>query len=309
VKLPEVIVVGAGIVGCTIAYELAKAGARVQVIEPRAPGQGATRASAGILAPYIEGHGSSLLRDLGKRSLDLYDDFIAAVRTDSGHAVTYQRNGTFELAFSPADADRLTALGEALRREGIEAQWVRPNEFSNHEPLASSIAGGALLIPTHGFVAVTALTLAAVAAAQRGGTVFTSRPGRFVSSRGQSAVVGVQTASAMWSRPRGAGRGSWSSRVHIGGGCGRASNRFAAAHSTAGQARRDRARDLGTRRILCRGPTARCWSGSTVEDVGFDEATHRAAVKSLRCSGGVAGAEPGDGRDERRANRPSPEGT
>jgi len=80
---PSVIVVGAGIVGCTVAHALAKSGARVQVLEPRSPGQGATRASAGILAPDIEGHGSQLLRTLGRRSIAMYDDFIADLRADS----------------------------------------------------------------------------------------------------------------------------------------------------------------------------------------------------------------------------------
>ena len=80
----NVIVVGAGIIGCTVAHELAAAGARVQVIDARRPGQGATRASAGILAPYIEGHEVSALRSLGGRSLDLYDHFIARVVVTKG---------------------------------------------------------------------------------------------------------------------------------------------------------------------------------------------------------------------------------
>ena len=111
------IVVGAGVVGCTVAYELARAGARVQVLETRTPGQGATRASAGILAPFIEGHGSPLLRELGKRSLDLYDGFMAQLRED-GAEVVYQRSGTFELAFSDEDASRLRDVATALRRAG-----------------------------------------------------------------------------------------------------------------------------------------------------------------------------------------------
>ena len=64
----KVTVVGAGVIGCAVAYELARRGARVHVVDPRTPGQGATRASAGILAPYIEGHVPSLLK-LGVRSL------------------------------------------------------------------------------------------------------------------------------------------------------------------------------------------------------------------------------------------------
>ena len=134
---PSVVVVGAGIVGCTVAYELAKSGAVVQVIEPRSPGQGATRASAGILAPDIEGHGSSLLRVLGRRSIAMYDDFIADLRADSGHEIVYQRNGTFELAFSEADESRLAELAAALTRDQIESKWLTPSEFNAIEPKAA----------------------------------------------------------------------------------------------------------------------------------------------------------------------------
>ena len=157
-KSPSVVVVGAGIVGCTVAYELARSGARVQVIETRTPGQGATRASAGILAPYIEGHSSDTLRSLGNRSLDLYDGFMARLRQDSGRDVFYRRNGTFELAFSDADVDRLDELSTTLARESIESRWVPPGGFGDLEPLASPAARGALLIPTHGFVGVTSLS-------------------------------------------------------------------------------------------------------------------------------------------------------
>ncbi len=130
------IVVGAGIVGCTVAYELAKAGSRVQVIETRTPGQGATRASAGILAPHIEGHSSDILRSLGKRSFDLYDDFMKRLAADSGRVIFYQRNGTFELAFSEADVERLDELSRTLAGESIEAHWITPKKFRDLEPHA-----------------------------------------------------------------------------------------------------------------------------------------------------------------------------
>src|ERR1700741_3661309 len=75
-RIPDVniTVVGAGIVGSAIAHELASRGARVQLIDSRGVGRGATRASAGILAPQIEGHIPEL-RKLAVRSLALYDDF------------------------------------------------------------------------------------------------------------------------------------------------------------------------------------------------------------------------------------------
>ena len=214
-NFPSVIVVGAGIVGCTVAYELAKNGASVKVIEPRAPGQGATRASAGILAPDIEGHGSSLLRLLGRRSIAMYDDFIAELRA-GGRDIVYQRNGTFELAFSDADVHRLEELAAALQRDRIESRWLQPSAFDEYEPRASKQARGALFILNHGFVGVTALTLAAADAAQKYGATFVSGTGAIRIFAMANGRVAVASSSAVWEADRVVlAAGSWSSMITV----------------------------------------------------------------------------------------------
>src|SRR5258705_13832531 len=106
-RRPEVIVVGAGVIGCAVAYELARRGASVQVVDDRAPGMGATQASAGILAPFIEAHAGGPLLDLTVRSLNMFDEFVAQVTSDSGIALKYRRTGTLQVA---ADHDRLNEL-------------------------------------------------------------------------------------------------------------------------------------------------------------------------------------------------------
>ena len=67
----DVLIVGAGIIGCAVARELASRGASVQVAETRDIARGATQASAGVLAPYIEAHEGGALLALTVRSLDL----------------------------------------------------------------------------------------------------------------------------------------------------------------------------------------------------------------------------------------------
>src|SRR5258705_10008338 len=57
----DVIVVGGGIIGCAIARELARRGARTVVLEARTGGARATQASAGVLAPFIEAPGEGPL--------------------------------------------------------------------------------------------------------------------------------------------------------------------------------------------------------------------------------------------------------
>jgi len=283
---PSVIVIGAGIVGCTIAHALSRSGARVQVIDARQPGQGATRASAGILAPYIEGHDSAAMRSLGRRSLDLYDGFIARLRADSGHDVVYQRNGTFELAFEAAEVDLLKARAAALSTEGVEARWVSPRHFADYEPLASSSALGALLIGAHGFVGVTSLTLAAAAAAERFGASFTVETGalRIFAAPGDRACV--EAAGATWDADRVVlAAGSWSSQVRVEG-AGTVPVTPIRGQLIQLQAEPGALRRVmwGTAGYLVPWPDGSVLVGSTVEDVGFDERHTDEGVRSLQAA-------------------------
>src|SRR5258707_12093873 len=109
----EIVVVGVGIVGCAIAYELARRGASVVVVDDRAHGMGATQASAGVLAPFIEARDEGPLLELTARSLGLFDEFISRVRSDSQCAVAYQRTGTLEVAL---DADSFAILQKTHQR-------------------------------------------------------------------------------------------------------------------------------------------------------------------------------------------------
>lgn len=278
------IVVGAGIVGCTVAYELAKSGARVHVIETRSPGQGATRASAGILAPFIEGHGSTLLRDLGTRSLDLYDAFIARLGEDSNHNLIYRRNGTFELAFSQDDVARLNGLAGLLAQRGIEALWVSPSAFSEFEPRASRQALGALFIPTHGYVGVTGVTLAASAAAQNFGARFTMETGAIRIFPIAGERVGVHTPGITLDADRVVlAAGSWSSQITVDGvdaiPVKPIRGQLIQLQTDAGAIERV---VWGPDGYLVPWPDGSVLVGSTVEDVGFDEAHTSEAVQRLR---------------------------
>lgn len=173
VASPDVLIVGAGIIGCAAAHALADAGAKVRVIDARQVGQGASQASAGVLAPYIEGHESGPLRELGRRSLDLYDSFIQRVSADSGRTIQYDRSGTLEVAFDEEEETRYRATLDQLTREGIDAQWLDPDGLRESEPLAATGVRGGLLIPFHGFVGVPDLTDALAAAATKRGAEFT----------------------------------------------------------------------------------------------------------------------------------------
>ena len=283
---PSVIVVGAGIVGCAVAHELAASGARVQVIDARQPGQGATRASAGVLAPFIEGHQDSPLRDLGRRSLELYDPFIARARADSGRAVIYQRNGTFEVAFNDAEVDRLSAMSVTLWKEGIEARWVPPQQFADHEPLIASSALGALIVSDQGFVGVTSLTLALAAAAERHGARFKTETGAIRIHAMPAGRVGVDTPTSSWDADRVVlAAGSWSSQITVDG-ADAVPVKPVRGQLIQLQLEPGALRHIiwGTNGYLVPWPDGAVLVGSTVEDVGFDENSTDEGIRGLRAA-------------------------
>jgi glycine oxidase len=164
-------IAGAGVIGCAIAHELASRGARVRVIDSRGPGCGATRASAGILAPHIEGHDRALLA-LGVRSLELYDSFLERLSRDAGQQVEYERKGTLEIAVSLDEAMALRRRARTLAGAHINHTLLDAGGVRRLEPEATSAAVAGLHVHGHGYVAAGELTRALVSAAMRAGAAF-----------------------------------------------------------------------------------------------------------------------------------------
>ena len=88
-KSPDILVVGAGIIGCSIAYRSAEAGLRVTVVERREPCRESSWAAAGMLAPFAEmAHNvAEPLYNLMSASLSMYPAFIEHVADEAGAVV------------------------------------------------------------------------------------------------------------------------------------------------------------------------------------------------------------------------------
>ena len=214
----DVIIIGAGVIGCACAFELATAGARVSVFDARRIGQGASQASAGVLAPYIEGHESSPLRELGRRSLDLYDNFIARLLEASGLPVQYTRGGTLELALEADHAAHLQQSQDALQRQGLAARWLDERDLQEAEPLATRGALGGLLIEMHGFVGVPDLTHALSACAMRAGATFAPESRVVAVGPSGDGRVDVHTENGVTTADRvELAAGSWTGQVRLAG--------------------------------------------------------------------------------------------
>lgn len=276
----SVVVVGAGVVGCAVGYELAARGARVRMLDMRDVGQGATRASAGVLCPHIEGHAAPLLQ-LGSRSLDLYDQFVSRVEHDANLRIEYRRTGTLEVALTDEAAGQLEAVAATHVRGGIEHRYLTPKEARALEPTLSDRIAGGLFVPVHGYVVAETFTSALAAAARaRGATLDAGTPVRRVTQNGSG--VHVETDDRRLDADAVViAAGSWSGGIDL----GRAA---APVKPIRGQLLKlGGLRPLASRVIW----GARCylvpWQdgsllvGATVEDVGFDETATVDGVRGL----------------------------
>ena len=213
----DVVVIGAGVVGCAVAYELARRGASVEIVDDRPAGMGATQAAAGVLAPYIEARDGGPLLELTARSLDLFDKFVARASSVSGVAINYKRTGTLDIATNDEALRALGLVAELLSQRGVAAEILDGRGAQEIEPLLAADVAGGLLIPSHGFVGASALTRALVTAARRHGAQLIERGRvRRISRDGGDLKVETDRGSLIGNGVVVAA-GSWAGQIEIEG--------------------------------------------------------------------------------------------
>jgi glycine oxidase len=245
---------------------------------------GATQASAGVLAPYIEADESkAVFFELTVRSLGLYDEFIENVVADAGVPVIYHRNGTLQVVGTTDRMAALKAVAARLDSQGVPLTLLDAHAARAEEPRLSDDIAGALLIGIHGFVGAGDLTRALVAASRKHGAqlVEGSRVHRIAPS-GRDLVVETGRGSLTGNAVVIAG-GSWSAQIAIEGVTGQLPVR-----PVRGQLLHLTWNGPALRRVIW---GERCylvpWDdgtllvGATVEEAGFDERTTVAGVRDL----------------------------
>jgi glycine/D-amino acid oxidase-like deaminating enzyme len=187
----DVVVVGAGVVGAACAYQAARAGLRVAVVERGTVAGGTTGAGEGNLLVSDKRPGPEL--DLALRSLSLWREFASSVDPD---AIELEAKGGLVVAATPAELDGLRALGLGQRAAGVDIDDVSTGELAGHEPrLAAGLAGGARYAQDMQVQPMLAAAHLLRAAVRRYGAAF--HPGAEVTAIERSAgrVVGVRTSA------------------------------------------------------------------------------------------------------------------
>ncbi len=127
----DVVIIGGGIVGCALAWELTKAGVAVSLIDRREIAREASWASAGIISPPGPRHGSRAT--LALHSFLRYPSLIAEVEEFTGQSVGFVASGEIDLATE----DTLPALRETLewqQAHGLSVESIDSRAIREREP-------------------------------------------------------------------------------------------------------------------------------------------------------------------------------
>jgi len=146
----EVIVVGGGVIGLSIAWRAARSGLSVTLLERDRFGAGATHAAAGMLAPVAEadfGDAGRALVELGLTSARSWPQFAAALERDSGLPSSLRADGTLVLARDRDEAEALERQLAYRRGLGLAVTRITPSRARELEPALAPSLRLALEIP------------------------------------------------------------------------------------------------------------------------------------------------------------------
>jgi glycine oxidase len=191
----DVAIVGAGIIGCSIAFELAKAGMQVCVLERGGIGEESSAAAAGMLSGQ---HG---VTNLGARyqlhveARELHGRLADDLREQTGIDVGFCRWGLLALLFTPGEvraADRCCAI---QTQAGLRVERLSREETLALEPALAPDLQGSIRYVDEAHVHNGRLTIALAEAARRTGAELRSGAPALALIRERERVVGVQTST------------------------------------------------------------------------------------------------------------------
>ncbi|MBI1787393.1 MAG: glycine oxidase ThiO [Acidobacteria bacterium] len=198
--MSDAIVIGAGIIGSTIAWRLAQAGLSVTLLDAGRMGGEATWASAGMLAPGGEVEGRSAWAAFSLESLRMYPAFVEQLTGETGLTVDYRKSGAISIAGTEEEWTLLRQRAASQREIGIRSQELDSAELRACAPMLEAPACGALFYPDDAMVEPRDLIRALRAACQnRGVRLHEREAATAVEASGRSVTVTargtVRTAS------------------------------------------------------------------------------------------------------------------
>ncbi|HYJ78885.1 MAG TPA: glycine oxidase ThiO [Longimicrobiaceae bacterium] len=170
--VPDVVVVGGGVIGCAVARRAALGGLSVVVVERATPGAEASSAAAGMLSPLAEASRPGPFLDLLLHARSIYPACVAALREETGADVGYGDAGTLYLSLCEADDTELVERHAWQSAAGLGVERLTAEEARRLEAALNPAVRVALRFPGDHQVDNRLLAAVLWSAAARAGASF-----------------------------------------------------------------------------------------------------------------------------------------
>jgi glycine oxidase len=136
----DVVIVGGGVIGLSIAYALAREGLSPTVLDRRELGREASWAGAGLIPPIADRDAADSkvklnpLVALRSWSARLYPEWTATLLAETGIDPEYRRTGGVDVAWTDREDEALRAAAGQWRAEGIAYERIPPGDYARVEP-------------------------------------------------------------------------------------------------------------------------------------------------------------------------------
>jgi glycine oxidase len=172
-KFFDCLIVGGGINGSATAYNLAKKGFKVAILEMGQIASKSSGAAAGILGAQTELTADSPLFQFARKSRAMFPETIRELEEISGVHIGYINKGMYKVATKEEEIQELKELVRFQKQAGEQAEWLSIGEFTEKVPVVSNHLYGAMYIPNDGQVQAYELSIAfARAALVHGAEIF-----------------------------------------------------------------------------------------------------------------------------------------
>ncbi|MGB9435684.1 MAG: glycine oxidase ThiO [Candidatus Acidiferrum sp.] len=278
----DAVIAGAGVIGASIALELAEAGLKVGLFDTREPGREASWASAGMISPAPENAEMIPFVPMSLASVALYPEFIRKVEGLTGMDVGYRKDGALDIIVDGDAQEELSTVIALQHGVGLKAEAVSAERAREMEPALTEEVQAAIFREDEASLNARAFTAATLKAAERKGVqIFAGNGARALwkaAGRCKGLVLEKGQVEAKWTV---IAAGCFSARIE-------GVEPYAPVFPAKGQMMALRCESVEIHRVLWLGHTylvprsdGTIIAGSTIERTGFDHDVTAGGLKKI----------------------------
>ena len=207
----DVVVIGAGVIGCSIAYYLAREGIKVALLERESFGSGSSAHATGFISLLGTEFTPGPSFQFGLESYREFPSLVAELEDATGMDLLYQRRPSLRLALEESEEQLIKDL-MTWQQEHVAMRWITSDDVHELEPRLTPSLIGAVYEDESAQLDSYRLNLALAAGAEKKGTQTINRNVTGLLSE-KHRITGVQTeqgdiscgtvvvAAGLWSPP------------------------------------------------------------------------------------------------------------